>query len=159
MRKLAFLDGYDDKLAAAQREGDPGALNVLARLREQGIAFDLTAFSKLLIRRATVLREWMTLFENYSVLVIPASAELPFANRLDMQGDAAFARVLAAQLPQLGLPHLGLPALTVSTGLPGSTPVGVQIVAGRHREDLCPAAGESIEAAGTPVSPIDPMPG
>lgn len=157
--KLAFLDGYDDKLAAAQREGDPGALNVLARLREQAVAFDLTAFSKSLSRRATLLRDWLTLFENYSVLVIPVSAELPFANHLDMQGDAAFARVWAAQLTQLGLPYLGLPALTVSTGLLGSTPVGVQIVAGRYREDLCLAAGEAIEAVGTPVSPIDPMPG
>jgi amidase len=50
-------------------------------------------------------------------------------------------------MPQIGLPYLGLPALTVSTGLLGRTPVGVQIVAGRYREDLCLAAGEAIEAA------------
>jgi amidase len=34
--------------------------------------------------------------------------------------------------------------------------VGVQIVAGRYREDLCLRAGEAIEARGTPPAPIDP---
>jgi amidase len=56
-------------------------------------------------------------------------------------------RLRQFRLPQIGLSYLGLPALTVSTGLLGRTPVGVQIVAGRYREDLCLAAGEAIEAA------------
>ena len=85
------------------------------------------------------------------MLVIPASAELPFQDHLDMQGDAALARVWRAQMPQLGLPYLGLPALTVSTGLLGRTPVGVHVVSGRYREDLCLAAGDAIEASGTPL--------
>jgi amidase len=38
----------------------------------------------------------------------------------------------------------------------GKTPVGVQIVAGHFREDLCLAAGEIIAAAGAPPAPIDP---
>jgi len=41
--------------------------------------------------------------------------------------------------------------------LVGKVPVGVQVVAGRFREDLCLAAGEAIEAGGVPVSPIDPV--
>ena len=32
----------------------------------------------------------------------------------------------------------------------------VQVVAGRYREDLCLAAGEGIEAGGTPPSPVEP---
>ena len=52
---------------------------------------------------------------------------------------------------------MGLPGLVVSTGLVGRIPVGVQLVAARYREDLCLAAGEAIEAAGTPSSPIDPV--
>ena len=101
----------------------------------------------------------MTFFERYAVVVMPVSAELPFANHLDMQSEAAFARVWRAQMPQVGLPFLGLPGLVVSTGLIGRTPVGVQIVAGRYREDLCLAAGEAVEAGGTPPSPIDPVMG
>jgi len=65
--------------------------------------------------------------------------------------------VWAAQMPQIGIPFMGLPALSVATGLVGRTPTGVQIVAGRYREDLCLAAGEAIEAGGTPPMPCDPI--
>jgi amidase len=153
---LAFVDGYADKVANAEREGDAGALNVLAHLRSSALALDQSSFSQLLVRRATLLREWQMFLETYAVLVIPVSAELPFENHLDLQGDDAFARVWRAQMPQLGLPYLGLPALTVSTGLVGRTPVGVQVVSGRYREDLCLTAGEAIEAGGTPPAPVDP---
>jgi amidase len=51
---------------------------------------------------------------------------------------------------------MGLPGLTVSTALVGRSPVGVQIISGRYREDLCLRAGEAIEARGTPPPPIDP---
>jgi amidase len=157
--QLWIADGYADKLGEAEREGDAGALNVLAHLQEQARALNKAAYSQLLIHRATLLREWLTFFESYAVVVIPVSAELPFENHLDMQGDAAFARVWAAQMPQIGVPYLGLPALTVSTQLLGRTPVGVQVISGRYREDLCLAAGEAIEAGGTPSAPIDPIAG
>jgi amidase len=88
---------------------------------------------------------------------MPVSGELPFPDGLDLQGNEAFARVWAAQMPQVGIPFLGLPALSVATGLVGRAPVGVQIVAARYREDLCLLAGEAVEAGGTPVSPIDPV--
>ena len=52
---------------------------------------------------------------------------------------------------------MGLPALTVSTGLVGRVPVGVQLVSSRYREDLCLLAGEAIEAGGTPSAPVDPV--
>jgi amidase len=148
--------GYDALVAAAEREGDPAAINVLRNHRELAERLDLASFSKLLTRRATLVREWQMFFENYAVLVMPASGELPFENHLDMR-DGAFAKMWHAQMPQIGLPLLGLPGLVVSTGLVGRTPVGVQITAGRFREDLCLAAGEAVEAGGTPPSPIDPM--
>jgi amidase len=64
--------------------------------------------------------------------------------------------VFEAQMPQVGLPFMSLPGLTVSTGLVGTVPVGVMLVAGRFREDLLLAAGEAIERGGTPPTPIDP---
>src|SRR5499426_1080128 len=94
--------------------------------------------------------------ERYAVLLIPVSGELPFPDHLDRKDDASFARVWHAQLAQIAIPFLGLPGLTVSTGLIGKVPVGVQVVSGRYREDLCLLAGEAIEAGGTPPSPIDP---
>jgi amidase len=103
-------------------------------------------------------REWRLLLAKYPVLLLPVSAELPFRDGLDLEGEAGFERVWQAQLTQRGLPAMGLPALTVSTGLVGSVPVGVQIVADRYREDLCLSAGEAIEAGGVPPAPIDPVP-
>jgi amidase len=154
--KLWLGDGYESQLETAEREGDPGALACLRGNKAKVFPFDATAFSKTLVRRATLTREWQLFFETYAVLLMPVSGELPFPDGLDRRDDASFARVWRAQMPQIGIPFMGLPGLTVSTGLVGRTPVGVQIVSGRYREDLCLLAGEAIEAGGTPATPVDP---
>jgi amidase len=151
--KLWLGDGYEAQLEMAEREGDPGALACLRGNRAKVHPFDL---SKALTRRATLTREWLALFEQYAVLLMPVSGELPFPDHLDRKDEASFARVWHAQLPQIAIPFMGLPGLTVSTGLVGRIPVGVQLVSGRYREDLCLAAGEAIEAGGTPSAAIDP---
>jgi amidase len=154
--KLWLGDGYESQLVTAEREGDPGALACLRGNRAKIYPFDAAAFSTTLVRRATLIREWQLLFETYSVLLMPVSGELPFPDGLDLRDDASFARVWRAQMPQIGIPFMGLPGLTVSTGLVGRIPVGVQVVSGRYREDLCLLAGEAIEAGGTPATPVDP---
>jgi amidase len=155
--RLWLGDGYEAQLEAAEREGDPGALACLRGNRSKVFPFDASALSKALTRRATLTRQWLEFFEKYAVLLMPVSAELPFPDQLDRKDDASFARVWRAQLTQIAIPFMGLPGLTVSTGLVGRIPVGVQIVSGRYREDLCLAAGEAIEAGGTPPAPIDPV--
>jgi amidase len=155
--KLWLGDNYEAQLAAAEREGDPGALACLRGNKSKVFPFDAAAFSKALTRRATLTREWLLFLEKYPVVLMPVSGELPFPDQFDMRDEASFARVWRAQLPQIAIPFLQLPGLTVSTGLVGRVPVGVQIVAGRFREDLCLAAGEAIEVAGTPLSPVDPV--
>jgi len=151
--KLWLGDGYEAQLEAAEREGDPGALACLRGNRAKVHPFDL---SRALTRRATLTREWLAFLEKYAVLLMPVSGELPFPDQLDRKDAASFARVWHAQLPQIAIPFMGLPGLTVSTGLVGRVPVGVQLVSGRYREDLCLAAGEAIEAGGTPSAAIDP---
>jgi amidase len=153
--KLWLGDGYEAQLEAAEREGDPGALACLRGNKAKVFPFDAAAFSRALTRRATLTREWLKFFETYAVVVMPVSGELPFPDGLDRRDDASFARVWRAQLPQIAIPFMGLPGLTVSTGLVGRVPVGVQVVSGRYREDLCLLAGEAIEAGGTPPMPVD----
>src|SRR4051812_8471023 len=155
--RLWLGDGYEAQLAMAEREGDPGALACLRGNRDKVFPFDATDYAKALTRRATLTREWLLFLEKYPVLLMPVSGELPFADQLDRKDEASFTRVWHAQLTQIAIPFFGLPGLTVSTGLVGRSPVGVQLVAGRFREDLCLAAGEAIEAGGTPPSPIDPV--
>ncbi len=156
-RKFWLGDGFEAMLAAAEREGDPGALACLRGSRDKVHPLDAAGFSAIVQRRAALTRDWQLFLEKYAVLLMPVSGELPFPDQLDLKDDASFARVWRAQMPQVGIPFMGLPGLTVSTGLVGSVPVGVQIVAGRYREDLCLLAGEAIEAGGTPPSPIDPL--
>jgi len=157
--RLWLGDNYEAQLATAEREGDPGALACLRGNRSKVFPFDADALSKALTRRATLVREWSLFLEKYAVLVMPVSGELPFPDQLDTRDDASFARVWHAQLPQIAIPFIGLPGLTVSTGLVGRVPVGVQVVAGRYREDLCLLAGEAIEAGGSPSSVVDPVTG
>jgi amidase len=154
--KLWLGDGYEVQLEMAEREGDPGALACLRGNRSKVFPFDADALSKALTRRATLTRQWLQFLEQYAVLVMPVSGELPFPDQLDVKDDASFARVWHAQLTQIAIPFMGLPGLTVSTGLVGRIPVGVQVVSGRYREDLCLLAGEAIEAGGTPSAAIDP---
>jgi amidase len=155
--KLWLGDGYQAQLDTAEREGDPGALACLRGNKAKVFPFDIDTLSKVLTRRATLTREWLTFFETYPVLLMPVCAELPFPDGLDHRDEASFARVWRAQVPQIAIPFMGLPGLTVSTGLVGRVPVGVQLVSGRYREDLCLLAGEAIEAGGVPPSPIDPV--
>jgi amidase len=155
--KLWLGDSYETQLELAEREGDPGALACLRGNRSKVFPFDADAFSKALVRRAPIARAWLQFLETYPVVLMPVCAELPFPDHLDRKDDASFARVWRAQLPQIAIPFMQLPALTVTTGLVGRVAVGVQLVAGRFREDLCLSAGEAIEAGGTPSSPVDPV--
>ena len=158
--RMWLADGYEAMVAAAEKEGDRGALVALAGQRDKAAGADLASFSATLTRRATLTRLWELFFAEYPVLLLPVSAELPFPDKLDLQGDAAYARVWRAQMTQIGVPFMGLPGLSVAMGSAmseaGASPVGVQVLAGRYREDLCLEAGEIIEAAGAPIGIAEP---
>jgi len=143
-------------LAAAEREGEAASLAVFDYMQRLTQPADYHGFQDALTARSGFLRQWMMFFEKYPVVICPVSGELPFPDQQDVQSFEAFQAVLEAQLTQVGLPLMGLPGLTVSTGMVGRTPVGVQLLAGRFREDLLFAAGAAIEAAGTPHTPVDP---
>lgn len=152
-------DGYDAMVQSAEEEGDVGAITALAGQAELAREANLQDFSSALQRRLAITRAWLLFLETYPVVLLPSCGELPFANDLDLQGPEAYTRVWQAQMPMVSLPITGLPALSLCTGFVGRTPVGVQIVAGRFREDLCLAAGELIEARGVPLAPVDPYSG
>ena len=141
---------------AIVQEGDPDATFVFGQMEALCPMPDLNAFMDGLQRRSGFVRQWMEFFERFPVAITPVSGELPFRDNEDVESPAAFRRIMDAQLTQVGLPLMGLPGLTVSTGMVGTIPVGVQLLAGRYREDLLLEAGEVIEAGGVPPSPIDP---
>lgn len=117
----------------------------------------LPEWMRLLAGRATHQRAWAAWMQRYPILLIPVSAEPPFPQGLD---ETDFARVIKAQGPLFPTVHLGLPSVAVPTGVVAQgryfLPMGVQVVAGRWREDLALAAAEAIEAAFPMATPIDP---
>jgi len=125
---LWVADGFPALAAAAQTEQDPGALAFVAAFRERAAKTKPDDVLRALTTRATYTRAWQLFLQRHPVLLLPVSAEPPFPDGLDL---ASFHRVWEAQLTQVGLPFMGLPCLTVFTGH-----LGVQIVAGRYREDL-----------------------
>jgi amidase len=142
--------------AAMEREADPDALQVFGYMERLCPPIDGNAVQDALQRRLGLLREWLAFLDKYPVLLLPVSGELPFKDHDDVVSFERFEQIMAAQLPQVGLPLLSLPGLTVSTGMVGTVPVGVQLIGSRYREDILLAAGAAIEAGGAPASPIDP---
>ena len=142
--------------AALHREADADASFVFAQMEALSPPPDLDTFMDGLQKRAHFVRLWMDFFERFPVALTPVSAELPFRDLEDVESPEAFRRIMEAQLTQVGLPLMGLPGLVVTTGLVGTVPVGVQVLAGRYREDLLLDAGAVIEAAGVPAAPVDP---
>lgn len=156
-KRLWLGDGFEAFAANVAREGDPAALTVVEALREMAAVMPADVISQTLVKRATLTRVWQLFLDRYPLLLLPVSAELPFPDDEDQHGRAALDAVWEAQLVQIGIPALGLPGLTVSTGMVGTSPVGVQLVAARFREDILLDAGAAIEAGGVPPSPIDPV--
>ncbi|MGE4482564.1 amidase family protein [Acidocella sp.] len=150
---LWFGDDYAGLVAAAQKEGDPGAIAALAGQKELALSVGLADFSAALSRRLGIARAWSMFMQRYSVVLLPPSAELPFADDLDLRSPEDYARVWTAQMTMIGLPVTGLPSLALNTGLDATgTPIGVQLVGGQYREDVILAAAEAIEARQAPVS-------
>lgn len=146
-------DGYADLVASADREGDPGAIAALAGQKEFAQSLTPTSIAEALTTRIGIARAWQLFMDQYPVVLLPPCAELPFEDNLDLRSADDYKRVWTAQMPMIGLPVTGLPALTLCTGsVNDGTPVGVQIVAGRFREDVCLSAAEAIEARSAPVS-------
>jgi amidase len=130
--------------AAIYAEQDPDAIFVYENLGRHAPDTDLNAFMDTFQSRSRLVRAWRAFFQDWPVLLCPVSGELPFADHRDVASEADFDAVIEAQTPQIGLPLMGLPGLTVTTGLIGSTPVGVQVVADQFREDLLLEVGDII---------------
>ncbi|RQT12674.1 amidase family protein [Burkholderia contaminans] len=164
MREAALLqeqlwlgDGFDALTSAVVNDGDPGAAAVVEAVRGKVRDLPADVISRALVRRTTLTRQWRLFLDAYAVVVLPVSSELPFPDDLDRQGQDGFDRVWEAQLTLRALPAMGLPGLVVTTALVNGVPVGVQVVAAHHREDLCLFAGRDIEARGVPIEPVDPL--
>lgn len=155
--KLSMADVMAGLQPLIDSKGDEGIRRAIALWNEVLPRYGAEDVLVALGERSAALRDWQLFFETYPVVVMPVSAELPFKVGFDVKDAAETARVLAAQGPMMAISVLGLPGLSVPMGLAGTVPNGVQVVAGRYREDLCFAVGDIIAAHDAPVTAIDPQ--
>ena len=153
---LWLADGHAEKLAAAQLEGDAGALALLNFYADRAARWDSAALSHALLRRSGLIRAWRAFLADTPLVLMPVCAELPFRQDEDLDGPEAIARLWQAQLPQVAIPLLGLPALAVSSGVENGIPSGVQLVAPPWREDHALDAGEVLERGFGIPQVVDP---
>jgi amidase len=110
-----------------------------------------------LARRWRLARLWQEFFDRVPIVVAPVSLEPPFAIGTDVRDRDTTARLIEAQTPMLAVSVLGLPAIAAPIGMHDGVPVGVQIVGGPCREDLCFDAAAIVEAHYPMPTPIDPV--
>jgi amidase len=106
--------------------------------------------------RLKYLREWSLFLEQYPIIVGPTSAQPPFPIGFDHTDHDASRALMRAQMLLAAVNCLGLPAVAVPVGGYRGGPLGVQVIAGRYREDLALAAAAAIEASAPMATPIDP---
>ena len=108
---------------------------------------DGRAYMEAIARRSRVLRNWLAFLETYPIVLTPVSVKRTPGARADLEGHARVHSLFWNDLRFMSsINVLGLPAAVVPVGLAGGTPVGVQIIGSRYREDLCLDAAAAIEA-------------
>ncbi|HEY0297267.1 MAG TPA: amidase [Bordetella sp.] len=155
-RQLASAEEALDRLKAIEAHGDEAVRTARRNARGSVPALDFEGYIQGLGRRHALAREWNLLLRDHPLLLLPLSFRRPVAVDHDQGGAAQMHRFLQDQHPLLAVALLGLPALSLPAGEADGVPVGVQLVAGRFREDVLIRAAQAIEPAQHFATPIDP---
>jgi amidase len=143
--------------STVKNSGDEGIQQALSLLKEILPPGDATTTLRAVGERESFLRPWHCFLADYPIIVMPISNEPAFDADADVRDAATTRRIFAAQGPLMAISALALPAVAAPLGAHDGVPLGVQIVAGPYREDLCLAAAEAIEAGSLQLCPIDPI--
>ena len=113
---------------------------------------DLAGYMFAMQERLRLQWEWARFFDDYDLLLMPASGALPFENDLDFKHPDAIPDMLKAQEYLFVVNVLGLPAVAVPTHVAQRAPCGVQLVAPMHDDWFCLDVAEALEREiGRPV--------
>ncbi|MFJ9697049.1 amidase [Kitasatospora sp. NPDC101183] len=106
---------------------------------------------------AGIRRAWAELMQEYPLVLGPIFTEPSVEPGLESSSQEGRDRVADAMRLCSVTTLLGLPAVAVPTGCAeDGLPVGVQLVGGAFREDLCLAAAQAVEDRLGTFTPIDP---
>ncbi|SDI08102.1 amidase family protein [Lutimaribacter saemankumensis] len=112
---------------------------------------DLKSYMLAQAQRLTHLRQWLSVLEDYPVILTPLMVQRTPGPRGDLDDADAVRRLMQDGARYLGIMnYLGLPSALVPVDTLDGHPVGVQLTATRFREDTALAAAQAIEdRAGT----------
>ncbi|MBN8890814.1 MAG: amidase [Acetobacteraceae bacterium SCN 69-10] len=154
--QIAMPDLMTGLAPLAEANGDAGIKRSMELWRAINPPPDPARALAGLARRELILQKWQVFLQDRPLVLMPISAALPYPQDHDLRDAETAARMTVEQGPMLALAVLGLPCVAVPAGLHEGVPLGVQIVAGRFREDLALDAAEVVEAALGLDTPIDP---
>ena len=143
--QLWMSEYHHNKGKAIALENDPDANFVHQQLINLFEPPTLHSFMDGLQTRVGLIRVWQQFLHDYPIVLCPVSSRLPFTDQLDVESPESFREVIEAQMTQIGIPFLSIPAMTVTTGFSADSPMGVQLVSGRYREDILFDAATAIE--------------
>lgn len=138
-----------------REHGDAGA----KRLHELTVSrntYDERRFVAALAQRTTLMRAWAEFHAAHPLLLCPVANDRPFRfgdDTRDQESVDAMYRSIAPLFPSSAL---GSPSLSVPVGVEEGLPIGVQLMAGRFREDLLLNAAAALEAHFGVATPVDP---
>ena len=156
--RIGVPDVFGGLQAKLEQYGDDRIRHSAALWAQLHPPGDFADYRAALAERDAALHRWLVFMEAFPLVLLPGAGEPALPVGLDLMGLDEMRRCLAAAHTQIGLPVLGTPVLAVPIGQAQGLPLGVQLMAGRFREDLVLAAGEAIEAPTGPRRPIDPRP-
>jgi amidase len=133
------------------------ALRFLRAVERVYPPLDLAGVSALLVERHAIARAWTAFLAEFDVLLSPVWTAPAFVHGFDVSGDESVRAVMELIRCVVPANLLGLPAAVVPAAVVDGLPAGVQLLAGRFREDLCLEAAAAIEAELGIVTPIEPV--
>ncbi len=117
-----------------------------AGIKAKANPLDLAGWMRATAARSTHLRAWLLFFEDYPVVLAPTTVKPTPGPRADVISPERTREIFWNDLRFISsINVLGLPGAVVPVALHDGKPIGVQLIAGRYREDLALDAAAAIE--------------
>ena len=115
-------------------------------IKAKANALDLRGWMQATAARNTHIRAWQLFFEDYPVVLAPTTVKPTPGPREDAISPERVREIFWNHIRFISAINvLGLPAVVVPVTLHDDKPIGVQLIAGRYREDLALDAAAAIE--------------
>ena len=115
-------------------------------MRKGANILDREGFMRATADRNAHIRRWQMFFEDYPVILAPTTVQPTPGPREDTISEDRVLDFFKNELRFISAINvLGLPGAVVPVSIHKGRPIGVQLIAGRYREDLALNAAEAIE--------------